>query len=104
MTRYGLTSAALVLGALLSACAGHVPSVVARPAAPVVVAAAPVVEAPAPKPLPDPVAELIELSTTHFQAGQTELQLGHLESARTEFNSALEVLLVSPYGARSEPR
>ena len=61
-------------------------------------------EASAPKPPAAPVAELIALSTTHFQAGQAELQLGHLESARTEFNAALEVLLVSPYGARSEPR
>jgi FOG: LysM repeat len=52
----------------------------------------------------DPIADLIALSNSHFAAGQAELQRGHLESARLEFNKALEVLLQSPYGARSEPR
>jgi peptidoglycan lytic transglycosylase D len=52
----------------------------------------------------DPIADLITLSNTHFEAGQAELQRGHLESARLEFNKALDVLLQSPYGARSEPR
>lgn len=66
-----------------------------------VVSAAP---APQPKPQPDPVADLIALSSRHFENGQKELQDGHLDSAKTEFNRALEVLLESPYGARSEPR
>jgi membrane-bound lytic murein transglycosylase D len=52
----------------------------------------------------DPIADLIALSNSHFAAGQTELQRGHLESARSEFNQALDVLLESPFGARSEPR
>jgi len=52
----------------------------------------------------DPVADLITLSNSHFDAGQAELRLGHLDSARTEFNKALDVLLESPFGARSEPR
>jgi membrane-bound lytic murein transglycosylase D len=52
----------------------------------------------------DPVADLIALSDSHFEAGQSELQLGHLDSARIEFNKALDVLLESVYGARSEPR
>jgi membrane-bound lytic murein transglycosylase D len=52
----------------------------------------------------DPIADLITLSTNHFEAGQAELQRGHLDSARLEFNKALDVLLQSPYGARSEPR
>jgi membrane-bound lytic murein transglycosylase D len=47
---------------------------------------------------------LIAVSTRHFETGQTDLLLGHLESARSAFNQALEVLLESPYGARSEPR
>ena len=50
------------------------------------------------------MTDLIAASSGYFETGQTELQLGHLESARTEFNKALEVLLESPYGARSEPR
>jgi membrane-bound lytic murein transglycosylase D len=52
----------------------------------------------------DPIADLIALSNSHFEAGQAELQRGHLESARLEFNKALDVLLESPYGARSEPK
>jgi membrane-bound lytic murein transglycosylase D len=60
--------------------------------------------AAAPAPPADPVAVLIERSQRHFNAGQRELDLGHLERAKAEFNRALEVLLESPDGARSEPR
>src|SRR3712207_6451628 len=60
--------------------------------------------AAAPQPQPDPVAQLIGVSNQHFETGQRELQQGHLEQARSEFNRALEVLLESPFGARSEPR
>lgn len=72
-------------------------------------APAPRVEAPAPtasapEPPPDPVADLIALSNRHFASGQTELEQGHLDEAKIEFNRALEVLLESPFGARSEPR
>ncbi len=52
----------------------------------------------------DPIADLIAISNSHFDAGQTELRLGHLDSARGEFNKALDVLLESSFGARSEPR
>jgi len=52
----------------------------------------------------DPVEDLIASSNSHFEAGQAELQLGHLEGARAEFNKALDVLLESPWGARAEPR
>jgi len=52
----------------------------------------------------DPVADLIALSNSHFDTAQAELRLGHLDSARGEFNKALDVLLESPSGARSEPR
>jgi membrane-bound lytic murein transglycosylase D len=50
------------------------------------------------------VAELIAASNSRFEAGQRALQDGHLEQAKTEFNRALDVLLESPYGARTEPR
>ena len=65
---------------------------------------------PAPVPLPepirlaDPATELIAVSTLHFEAGQRELELGHLDSAKGQFNRALEVLLESPFGGRTEPR
>lgn len=52
----------------------------------------------------DPVERLISESQRHFDNGQRELGLGHMEQARAEFDRALEVLLESPYGARSEPR
>jgi membrane-bound lytic murein transglycosylase D len=52
----------------------------------------------------DPIASLIATSQRHFEAGQSELQLGHLERAKSEFNAAVQVLLQSPYGARSDSR
>jgi membrane-bound lytic murein transglycosylase D len=43
-------------------------------------------------------------SRAHFERGEVELGLGHLAEAKTEFNRALDLLLESPYGARSNPR
>ena len=83
--------------------AAHAPQAVqTAPAPPAALAPPPPAPAlPAPA---DPVAALIETSQEHFATGQRELQIGHLERAKAEFNRALEVLLESPYGARSEPR
>jgi len=66
----------------------------------------PVLIAPPPSPqlATDPIADLITTSNRHFETGQSELLLGHLDSARTEFNTAVDVLLDSAWGARSEPR
>jgi membrane-bound lytic murein transglycosylase D len=58
---------------------------------------------PAP-PQIDAVALLLLASQEHFETGQRELEMGHLKRAKAEFNRALEILLASPYGARSEPR
>ena len=103
--RYGLTGVICALGLFSTACATRVPTAVITPvAAPVPVVATPVSAAPAPQPQRDPVLDLLAVSTRHFETGQKELQEGHLETAKTEFNRALEVLLESPYGARSEPR
>ena len=52
----------------------------------------------------DPVLTLIEISDQHFKAGQNELELGHVDAARQEFDKAVDVLLESPYGGRTEPR
>ena len=52
----------------------------------------------------DPVTALIATSDRHFKTGQTELEQGHFEAAKQEFNLAVNVLLESPYGARTEPR
>jgi membrane-bound lytic murein transglycosylase D len=63
---------------------------------------------PTPPPAPpqpiDPVATLIGTSQKHFEAGQRELTLGHLDRARIEFDRAVDVLLESPYGARTDAR
>ena len=62
-------------------------------------------QAPAPLPPPvDPITKLIESSQQHFLAGERELKMGHLERARVEFDRAVDILLESPYGARTEPR
>ncbi len=55
-------------------------------------------------PPPDPVEILIEQSQQLFETGQKEVELGHLNQARIEFDKALDVLLESPYGARGESR
>jgi membrane-bound lytic murein transglycosylase D len=55
-------------------------------------------------PAPDPIASLIETSQKHFEAGERELKVGHLERARTEFDRAVDVMLESPYGARTDTR
>ena len=54
--------------------------------------------------LPIPIAALIQTSQDHFAAGERELKLGHLERARAEFDRAVDVLLESPYGARTDAR
>ena len=59
---------------------------------------------PAPQPVEDPVLTLIARSEEHFTTGQKELELGHVEAARQEFDLAVNVLLESSYGGRTEPR
>ncbi len=72
----------------------------------VVAAAAPatVTPVPASAAVEDPVVTLIATSERHFKAGQKELEQGHVEAAKLEFNRAVDVLLESPYGGRTEPR
>ncbi len=97
----------LLFGLLTSfvavACSSRSGRIVTRaePAAPATVAAAQPTAASAPA---DPVGELLRTADRHFEAGRHELTLGHLASAKAEFNRALEVLLQSPDGARPESR
>lgn len=63
----------------------------------------PVTSVPAP-PVQDPLDALIAASQKHFANGQQELSLGHLTAAKREFDQAIEILLASPYGARTEPK
>jgi peptidoglycan lytic transglycosylase D len=99
-----------VLFPLATACGSSIHSKTLAPKA-----SAPVVEVappPAVQPAPlvaavradDPVQTLISAADRHFKAGQSELEQGHFEGAKQEFNRAVDVLLESAYGARTVPR
>jgi membrane-bound lytic murein transglycosylase D len=111
VTRTGVAWQLVVLCTLFpfaAACGSSIrtqaPNVTPATAPPeAIVEAAPPPVAP-PAPVEDPVLRLIAASDGSFKAGQTELELGHAEAAKQEFNRALDVLLESPYGARTEPR
>ena len=91
---------------LLAGCASHsAPAVVAPVSPPPVVAAAPQpVPAPAPPPVVNPIDALIAESTRHFDTGRKEVQDGHLEAARSEFNRALELVMQWNGGPRADAR
>ena len=94
---------ALVAGMGLSAaCGGSPRAQLPSTPPPPEVAAVPAVQ-PAP-PQPDLAAEAIARSQAHFASGERELALGHLGSARAEFDLAVDVLLAWPGGARSDAR
>jgi membrane-bound lytic murein transglycosylase D len=91
----------------VAACGSSLKSqgpVIKPTAAPAVSQASVEPPAPAPAPVEDPVLVLIASSDRSFKAGQKELEQGHVEAAKQEFNRAVDVLLESPYGARTEPR
>lgn len=89
-----------ITSALTAACGSNPKARVA--AAPVPVRpAGPVPATPAP---PDPISALIDTSRKHFEAGERQLTVGHLERARVEFDRAVDVMLESPYGARTDAR
>jgi membrane-bound lytic murein transglycosylase D len=89
---------------LAVAACGANPRPQVQTAAPAPVVAVAPQPPPPPKVLVDPVAALISNSQNHFETGERELKAGHLQQARHEFDSAVEVLLSSPYGARSDAR
>lgn len=94
----------LILLGSVAACGGGAKPVVAPPIPVQAPRPAPVVQHPeAPKPA-DPIDILIADSEKQFAAGQKHLEEGHLEEAREAFDRAVEMLLESPYGARTEPR
>ena len=101
--RLGLFVALLPFAAACSSALSGPSSKVPTPHAPGNASVAPVVFGPE-EPPDDPVDTLISKSDLHFQAGQKELEQGHFEAAKQEFNQALNVLIDSPYGGRSEPR
>jgi membrane-bound lytic murein transglycosylase D len=92
-----------VIGLAVSAGCGSNNPKVQAPKAPTAppVPAAPATPAPT---LVDPIAALINTSQQHYDTGERELKVGHLDRARSEFDRALDVLLESPYGARTDAR
>jgi membrane-bound lytic murein transglycosylase D len=98
----GSTLTAAACGSRLKTQSPVVTPVVLPPAHVATVQPAP--PPPAPAPVEDPVLTLIDGSDRHFKAGQRELELGHVEAARREFDRAVDVLMESPYGGRTEPR
>jgi membrane-bound lytic murein transglycosylase D len=103
----------LVLGFAWAACGSRLksqaPSVTAATPsaaqlAPAQINGAPPVPQASPAPADDPALTLIATSDRHFSVGQQELDLGHVEAAKREFNRAIDVLIESPYGGRTEPR
>jgi peptidoglycan lytic transglycosylase D len=88
----------------LAACgANSKPQISATPPPAPAVTVAPQPPAPAKAPI-DPVATLMAASQRHFDTGERELKAGHLDKARESFDQAVEVLLESPYGARTDAR
>src|SRR5438874_10911526 len=89
-----LAVAGLYIGACGPSIRSQTPSlghVKPKPAAPTAVQTAP--QGPEPQaPAEDPVLLLIAESDRHFKAGQKELDLGHVEAAKTEFSRAGGVL------------
>lgn len=96
--------AALAAGVLAAACGGTKARPSTAPANRPKPAAAQPAPAVAAKPANEPVAALITESERLFANGERELKLGHLDQARIEFDRAIDVLLESPLGARSDPR
>ena len=92
---------------ILAACSGNpkpqVPQASPEPPKAATVPPQQVPPAP-PKPVVDPVEALIATSQKHFEGGEREVKLGHLDKAREEFDESVEVLLESPYGARTDAR
>jgi membrane-bound lytic murein transglycosylase D len=101
-TRASLTALAAVgLAMVLGACGLSPKPRLAAVAVPTPQASTPVVVTPPPQ---DPITTLIASSQEHFEAGERELRVGHLDRARVEFDRAVDLMLESPYGARADAR
>jgi membrane-bound lytic murein transglycosylase D len=99
-------AACIGVSLLLAGCGPRsTPAVVAPVEAAPVVAVAPAPTPPPPvAPVVDPIDALIAQSNRHFENGRRQIQDGHLESARSEFNRALELVMQWQAGPRSDAR
>ena len=101
--RRGVAGVVCAVGLLSAACAAKTPQTLSTQAPPQV-ASPESSPAPLPQPARDPIQDLIALSEQHFQTGERELREGHLGAARDSFDRAVDVILESPGGARSNPQ
>jgi membrane-bound lytic murein transglycosylase D len=101
--RRGVTGVVCAIALLSAACATRTPQPLSTEVPPQQAAAVPTPD-PLPQPERDPIQNLIDLSEQHYQAGERELREGHLSAARAAFDRAVDVLLQSPGGARSNPQ
>src|SRR5262245_37866769 len=88
-----ILSLCLLLGGAWSCGGGHKKTAVATP-----------VKAPAAAPAPvsqTPADQVIAQARQHFFQGERELNLGHLEKAKEEFDASLDVLMA--YQSNHEP-
>ena len=109
---HGLGAAGVLLAVvgLLPACATHgappgrqpAPAASAQPQSPP--GPAPSTTSRSAPAQPDPTDTLLATSTRHFDAAQRELTVGHLDTARQEFDRSLDVLLDAPAIARANPK
>jgi membrane-bound lytic murein transglycosylase D len=79
-------------------------------------AVAPAVQQPAPTPAPqaqpqpqelskpDPVPAIIAEAEKAYQSGQADYQAGHLDAAKKDFNQAVDILMQSSVGVKSDER
>jgi membrane-bound lytic murein transglycosylase D len=91
------------LALVVAACSARSQAQLSVPSSPHA-KAAPHVAAATPAPPVDPIAALLADSERHFEAGQQEMAVGHLERARREFDRAIDVVAESPFGARYDVR
>jgi membrane-bound lytic murein transglycosylase D len=94
-------TAALMAAACAPAVVAHSPALAPAPAG-VPPSALPAAQTVSPQ--PDALQELIDRSQASFEKGEAELRLGHLAQAKALFDEALDGLLGSPAGARSNAR
>ncbi|HEX5108004.1 MAG TPA: LysM peptidoglycan-binding domain-containing protein [Vicinamibacterales bacterium] len=111
--RFGAAGAICALALITASCSSKKPIAPAKPAVAAPTVAPVVVPPPQPAPykieqqgfpIKDPALDLIAQSNQLFEAGQRQLEQGHLQAARDQFNRALDVLFESPGGARTNPQ
>ena len=94
----------LAAGVLVVGCGSHVAPATPPPASALPIAPLTTVPGRNIELTLDPVTQYIARAEEAFADGQAELQAGHLVAAREHFDEAVDGLVDTPGGARSDPR